>query len=60
MQIGVAFSNDSTRTGTFYLPSEFRGRAVPLMVVFHGLKGDGRGLVNALKVRLACCLIQGL
>lgn len=50
LQVGVTFSYDSSRSGTFYLPSKFRGRAVPLMLAFHGLKGDGRGLVNALKV----------
>lgn len=48
-EIGLTYTVDAARSGTFFLPSKFRGRAVPLMMVFHGMAGNGREMVSLLR-----------
>jgi hypothetical protein len=35
------------RTGYVYLPSSFNGKALPVMVLFHGLEGYGLNIIQA-------------
>ena len=49
-QIPIAFSNAQDRNGYVYLPPGFRNSKVPVMVIFHGLKGSGHDMINMSKV----------
>lgn len=54
LQIPLKYKDAAYRTGTYFLPSQYRYRAVPVLVVFHGLEGNGLGMVQAFMVRGSC------
>ena len=61
-QIPITHVDAKSRTGAFYLPSKFRSRTIPLMLVFHGKFGTGMGMVNTFVVRpgsVACISDSG-
>ena len=39
--------NNLIRTGYYYLPSQWQSKALPVMVLFHGLEGYGLDTMNA-------------
>ena len=41
LQLPISFKDAHFRTGAYYLPSRFRGRSIPIMVIFHGFMGTG-------------------
>ena len=53
LQVPYVFANEARRSGAYYLPSQYRVRILPLMLVFHGLEGNGVGMVNTFKVHVA-------
>jgi phospholipase/carboxylesterase len=44
----IKTTNSVGRSGGYYLPSGYRDRALPLVVVFHGSGGDGRRFARSL------------
>jgi len=38
--------NSAGRSGSVYLPSDFAGHALPLMVAFHGTGGSGKDMID--------------
>ena len=39
--------NNLMRTGYYYLPSQWQNKALPVMVLFHGLEGYGLNIIQA-------------
>lgn len=57
-QVPITYATAHSRTGAFYLPSKFRSRAIPVMLLFHGLHGNGLGMIPIFKVRVFCAGIS--
>jgi len=50
VQIPLRFDpidNNLIRTGYYYLPSKWQSKALPVMVLFHGLEGYGLDTIQA-------------
>ena len=43
----ISAKNSSGRSGSYYLPEDYRDRALPMMVAFHGTSGTGLNMVKS-------------